>query len=172
MPEAAAVAVHLQDVDVVGETVQQRAGEAFRSEHLGPLIEGQVGSDQDGAALAALAEDLEEQFRPGAGQGGTKPSSSIISRLSRDSCRWRFKQASLVPGLHQLVDEGGGGESHGQSPPAGGQAQPQGHMGLASAAVADSYDVFTAIDVFAAGQFPPGPCSPRVWPGSRRCPGS
>ena len=30
-------AVHLQDMDVVGEPVQQRAGEAFRSEHLGPL---------------------------------------------------------------------------------------------------------------------------------------
>ena len=65
--EAVAVAVHLQDMDVVGEPVQQRAGEAFRSEHLGPLIEGQVGGDQDGAPLAALAEDIEEQFRPGGG---------------------------------------------------------------------------------------------------------
>ena len=62
MAEAVAVAVHLQDMDVVGEPVQQRAGEAFRTEHLGPLIEGQVGGDQDGAALVALAEDLEEEF--------------------------------------------------------------------------------------------------------------
>ena len=66
--EAVAVAVHLQDMDVVGEPVQQRAGEAFRSEHLGSLVEGQVGGDQDGAPLVALAEDLEEQFGPGAGQ--------------------------------------------------------------------------------------------------------
>ncbi len=29
VPEAVAVAVHLQDVDVVGETVQQRTGQAF-----------------------------------------------------------------------------------------------------------------------------------------------
>ena len=70
VPEAVAVAVHLQDMDVVGEPVQQRAGEAFRSEHLGPLVEGQVGGDQDGAPLVALAEDLEEQFRSGGGQGG------------------------------------------------------------------------------------------------------
>ena len=69
MAEAAAVAVHLQDMDVVGEPVQQRAGEAFRSEHLGPLVERQVGGDQDGAALVALPEDLEEQFRSGGGQG-------------------------------------------------------------------------------------------------------
>ena len=46
VPEAVAVAVHLQDMDVVGEPVQQRAGEAFRAKYFGPLIEGQVGGDQ------------------------------------------------------------------------------------------------------------------------------
>ena len=66
--EAVAVAVHLQDMDVVGEPVQQRASEAFRPEHLDPLIEREVGGDQDGPALVALAEDLEEEFSPGPGQ--------------------------------------------------------------------------------------------------------
>ena len=61
--EPVALAVHLQDVDVVGEAVQQSAGEALRTEDRGPLIEGEVGGDQDGPALVALAEDLEEQFR-------------------------------------------------------------------------------------------------------------
>ena len=69
MAEAVAVAVHLQDMDVVGEPVQQRAGEAFRPEHLDPLIERQVGGDRNGASLVALAEDLEEEFSPGPGQG-------------------------------------------------------------------------------------------------------
>ena len=46
--EAVAVAVHLQDMDVVGEPVQQRAGEAFRFEHLGDLgrpvgLDGRLG---------------------------------------------------------------------------------------------------------------------------------
>ena len=54
---------------MVGETVQQRAGESFRAKYFGRLIEGQVGGDQDGAPLVALAEDLEEQFRAGGGQG-------------------------------------------------------------------------------------------------------
>ena len=54
---------------MVGETVQQRAGEALRAEHLGPLVEREIGGHQDGAAFAALAEDLEEQFRAGGGQG-------------------------------------------------------------------------------------------------------
>ena len=70
--EAVAVAVHLQYVDVMGEAVQQRAGEAFRSEHRGPLIEGEVGCDQDGAPLVALAEDLEENFTP-VGDGARGP---------------------------------------------------------------------------------------------------
>ena len=39
MAEVVAVAVHLQDVDVVGEPVQQRAGRPLRPEDLGPLIE-------------------------------------------------------------------------------------------------------------------------------------
>ena len=67
--EAVAVAVHLQDVDVVGEPVQQGSGEPLGSEDVGPLVEGEVGGDQDGAPFVALAEDLEEEFRAGGGQG-------------------------------------------------------------------------------------------------------
>lgn len=40
--EAEALAIHLKDVDVMCEAVEERAGEAFGSEDLGPLIEGQV----------------------------------------------------------------------------------------------------------------------------------
>ena len=53
---------------MVGEPVQQRAGEPLRAEDLGPFVEGQIGGHHDGAPLVALAEDLEEQFRPGPGQ--------------------------------------------------------------------------------------------------------
>ena len=79
--ETVAVAVHLQDVNVVGEPVKQSAGEPLGAEHVGPLVEGQVGGDQDGAPLVALAEDLEEQFRSG-GDRGTKPNSSMVTGLS------------------------------------------------------------------------------------------
>ena len=63
---------------MVSEPVQQRPGEPFRAEALGPLVEGQVGGDQDGAPLVALGEDLEEQFRSGGGRG-TKPNSSMVT---------------------------------------------------------------------------------------------
>ena len=57
---------------MVGEPVQQGSGEPLRAEYAGPLVKRQVGGDQDGAPLVALAEDLEEEFRAGGGQG-TKP---------------------------------------------------------------------------------------------------
>ena len=73
----------------MSDSVQQGSGQAFRAEDLGSLIEGQVGGDQDGAPLVALAEDLKEEFRAGGGQGH-EACSSMISRLRRDSCRCRL----------------------------------------------------------------------------------
>ena len=40
--EAVAVAVHLEDVDVVGEPIEESAGQALGGEHAGPLVERQV----------------------------------------------------------------------------------------------------------------------------------
>ena len=66
--ESVALAVYLQDVDVMGEPVQQCPGEALRAEDLGPFVERKVGGHHCGSPLVALAEDLEEEFRPGRGQ--------------------------------------------------------------------------------------------------------
>jgi hypothetical protein len=46
LPEPIALAVHFQDVDVVGQSIQERADEMFRAEELGPVLEGQVAGDQ------------------------------------------------------------------------------------------------------------------------------
>ena len=63
--EPEAVTVHLEDVDVMGEAIEQRASEPLGAEHSGPLVEGQVAGDDDRAALVALAEDLEQQLGAG-----------------------------------------------------------------------------------------------------------
>src|SRR5690606_17473960 len=60
--EPVAVAVHGQDADVVGEPVEQRAGEPFRSQNLRPVLERQVGGDDGRSALVTLREDLEQQL--------------------------------------------------------------------------------------------------------------
>ena len=51
--EAETVAVHLQDVYMMGKPVQQCAGKPFGGEDLGPLFEGQIACDQSGCALVA-----------------------------------------------------------------------------------------------------------------------
>ncbi len=72
--EPEAFAVHLQDVDMMGEPVEERAGEAFGTEDTGPFIvlkarlrhdERQVRCHDGRAALIALGEDLKEKFGPG-----------------------------------------------------------------------------------------------------------
>ena len=74
--EAVAVTVHLEDVDVMGEPVQQRAGEAFR------------------------AEDLEEEFRPGEGQGHE---AQFINDQQAEAGQipLQVEQTSFVPGLQR-----------------------------------------------------------------------
>jgi hypothetical protein len=71
--EAVAVAVHLQDVDMMGEPVQQCAGEPFGTEDFGPFLEWQVACHQCGGAFIALTEGLEEQLGAGLGQGDEAP---------------------------------------------------------------------------------------------------
>ena len=58
--EPVTVAIHLEDVNVVGKAVEQCAGQAFRGKDTGPFIEGQIAGDNDRAALVALAEGLEQ----------------------------------------------------------------------------------------------------------------
>jgi len=53
---------------VVGQPVEQRAGQALGSEDAGPLVEGQVRCDDGRAALVALGEHLEEQLGAGLGE--------------------------------------------------------------------------------------------------------
>jgi len=58
LAQTEAVAVHLEDMHVVGQTVEDGACEAFRPEDFGPFVERQVRCDDDGATLVALGDDL------------------------------------------------------------------------------------------------------------------
>ena len=60
--EPIAFAVHLKDVDVMGQTIQQCACEPFGTKDFGPLIERQVRGNYNGAAFVALGYHLEEQL--------------------------------------------------------------------------------------------------------------
>lgn len=56
LAEAVAVAVLLEDDDVVGHPVEQRSGEAPGAEDLGPLVERQIADDQREATFVALGD--------------------------------------------------------------------------------------------------------------------
>ena len=66
--EAVAVAVHLENVYMVGEPVEQCAREPFGAEQLGPFLEGEIAGHKSRSAFVSLAEGLEEQFGTGLGQ--------------------------------------------------------------------------------------------------------
>ena len=94
--EPVAVTVHLEDVDVVGEAIEERAGEALGAEHLGPFVEGQIGGDQGRAPLVALAEHLEQQLR-------RRSSTAARSRVRRrsEACRWRASSGTSAAACHR-----------------------------------------------------------------------
>src|SRR3974377_1417119 len=60
--ESVAVALHLQDVDMMGEPVEQGAGEAFGAEHFRPFLKRQVRGDDRRAGLGALAGGPKEKL--------------------------------------------------------------------------------------------------------------
>ena len=70
------------------------------------------------------------------GDRGTKPRFVDDQQAEAGKLSLEVEQTPFIPGLHQLVDQGGGRrESNGHPLLAGGQAQPQSDVGLAGAAV-------------------------------------
>jgi len=58
--QAITLAIHLQNGDMMGEPVEQSAGQALRAKDLCPFVKRQVAGDQSGAAFVALRDQLEE----------------------------------------------------------------------------------------------------------------
>ena len=117
--EAVALAVHLQDVNAVSEAVEQSAGESLRAEDLGPLVEEQVGGDQDRPSLVSLAEDLEEEFRAGLGEWDE---AKLVDDKQFESGQLllEVEQSSLIPGFDQFVDQRGVRSEADRQPPLAG----------------------------------------------------
>ena len=105
MLESEAIPVHFEDVDMVGEAIEERSGKPFRAKDLGPLVEGQVGCHQDRSSFVSLAEYLKEQLGPGLGQwheaqfvdACPELAEGISSlRLARRLCRLSRRRSSLA----------------------------------------------------------------------------
>ncbi len=131
--QAITVTVHLQDMDMVGETVEQCPCQAFGAEHLGPFIEGQIAGQQGGAPLVTLAEHLEQEFRAGLAE---RHEAEFVDNQQLVFCQLflEAQQAFLVPGLHQLVDQRRRrDEANGEAFLTRRQAKTEGDVGLTGA---------------------------------------
>ena len=143
--EPVALAIHLRDVDMVGDAVEQGAGEALAGEDRGPFLEGQVGGDDGGAVFVAPAEDIEQQLAAGLRQGNV---AEFVDdqQVHLGELVLEAEQPLLVARLHHLVDQmGGGGEAHGEALLAGGEAEGQRDVRLAAAARSEQDRVLPAV---------------------------
>ena len=119
---------------MVGDAVEQRAGEALAGEDRGPFLERQVRGHDGGAVLVAPAEDVEQQLASGLRQGHV---AELVDDQEIDpgELGLEAEQPLLVARLDQLVDQvGGGGEAHAEAFLAGGEAEGESDMRLADAA--------------------------------------
>src|SRR5512135_3501582 len=64
LPEPIALAIHLENVAVVTETIEESRRHPFALEDLAPLAERQVARHQQAPPLVAVGEDPEQQLDP------------------------------------------------------------------------------------------------------------
>ena len=145
--EARAVAVQLEDVDVMGQPVEPRASQPFGAEDLGPFVEGQIRGHARRGLLVALGEDLEQQL--GAGLRQRDVAELVHDQyILRDELLLHAQQALVIPGLEQVVHQrGGGGEAHPRAFLTGRQPQRQRQMRLARAGVAQRQHVLSPVEI-------------------------
>src|SRR3546814_19379026 len=108
-------------------------------------------SDDGGAALVALGEDLEEEFGAGLGQ---RHEAQFVDdeELQSGEPFLEPEELLVVTCLHELVDQGGGGgKAARESFLAGGLPTAEGDTGLSGACVAARATVLPAPEAFTAG---------------------
>jgi len=131
--EPVALAVQLQNVDVMRQPIEQRAGQPLAAEDAGPFLEWQVRRDDGRAAFVTLAEDLEEQL--GAGLRERHVAEFVNDeQFDGGELGLEFQETFFVARLDQLMNETGRGEEgDGEATLARGEAKRQTDMRLAGA---------------------------------------
>ena len=131
--EPIALAVQLQNMDMVREAIEQRAGEPLAAEDACPFLERQIRGDNGRAAFMTLAEDLEEQLRAGLGE---RHIAEFVDDEQFDGGELglELEQTPFVARLHQLMHEAGRcEEGDGEAALTSGEAERQTDMRLAGA---------------------------------------
>lgn len=101
---------------MVDQPIEQSAGQACGAESFGPFVKWQVAGDHRGAALIALRDHLEQKLGVDLGQ---RHEAQLVDDQQFDAGQLllQARQAAFLAGLHQLVDQrGGGGEAERDGP--------------------------------------------------------
>ena len=102
-----------EDLDVVGEAVDERDGAGGVGEDGVPLLEGQVGGEEQGAVLVTAADELEEEV------GGARVVGEVSDLVDDEQCgpgvvtESAFEGASGLLAVEVEEQVGGGGEEGG-----------------------------------------------------------
>ena len=107
-PEPVTLSVGFNDVDPVGESVEERAGETFVAQYLGAVFKREVGGKDDALSFIRAAEDLKEQFSSGLGERDVP---ELVEDKQMASCQ-AFEDAfelPVVPCFEELGDQRGYG---------------------------------------------------------------
>ena len=131
---------------MMGQSIQQGAGQPLRPQHLGPLGKGQVAGYQCGSPFVTLTEDFEQHFGSGLGQGH-EPEFVHDQQFLACQVPLIAQQALLIPRFDQLVHQRRrGGEAYANSLLTGRQSQCKADVGLPRSAVAKSQHVLPPAD--------------------------
>jgi hypothetical protein len=66
--EAPAVVSGLDDIEVVGQSIEQRGRHLGVAEHTWPFAEGEISGDDDRSALLESADKVEQELTAGLGE--------------------------------------------------------------------------------------------------------
>ena len=138
---AIALDVHLEDGGVVDEAVDGGERHGLVGENLAPFAEGLVGGDEQGAALVAGADQLEQHAGLGLILGDVgevvEDQQVIFVELGDGGFEGQFAARDLQP-LHEV---GGAGEQHAPAIFDEGQAERCRKMALAAAGRAEQEEI-------------------------------
>ena len=138
----------------MSEPVQQGTSKPFRSKDLRPFLEGQVCRHHKAVMLIGLADDLEEQFGSGLGEGNI---SQFINHQEMESLELFVHSLKplFFPALHELSHKVRGRMEADVFPlGTGGEREGADQVGFAGSGVSDQQDVFFFVQVLSPQELP------------------
>ena len=150
--EPPAIVAGLDDVAVMGQSVEQRCGHFGVAEHAGPFAECEIGGHDDGGALIEPADEVEEKLATGLGEG------QIAEFVQHDEVHpGQMLGKPSLPSIAGLGLEAVDEVDHVEEAAAGTRSDAascdgNGQVGFACAGAADQHDVALLGDEAAASK--------------------